>query len=102
MKDFEKTEEHSRVIDLTSFLFLMAMPADSSASNNSPLTPVTTADGGSGTSSAAVKSPNSRRRLKSPWAQVVRGGGDAEPTTVTAPHSPSSSTRRSFSSILLG
>ncbi|KAK4338571.1 hypothetical protein RND71_043058 [Anisodus tanguticus] len=56
----------------------MVMPADSLAP---PLTPVT----------AAVNSPNSRGSLTSPWAQVVRGGGDAEATTVTAPRSPSSS-----------
>lgn len=65
----------------------MAMPADSSVSNNSPLSPVTTADG----SSAAVNSPQSRLSLTSPWAQVVRGGSDAEVTTVTAPRSPSAS-----------
>ncbi|KAM3304502.1 la-related protein 1C [Capsicum chacoense] len=65
----------------------MATPPDSSGS------PAAKADGGSAVTAAggggggSVSSPQSRRSLQAPWAQVVRGG---EPTeSVSSPRSPS-------------
>ncbi|XP_009757102.1 la-related protein 1C-like [Nicotiana sylvestris] len=65
----------------------MATAPDSSA-NNTPSSPVAKADGAA--AGATVSSPQSRRSLQAPWAQVVRGGGgEVEAASVSSPRSPS-------------
>ncbi|MCD9560050.1 hypothetical protein HAX54_018480 [Datura stramonium] len=68
----------------------MATAPDSSANNNSPSSPAAKADGVAVVASAGatVSSPQSRRSLQAPWAQVVRGG-EPEAASVSSPRSPS-------------
>ncbi|XP_059278956.1 la-related protein 1B-like [Lycium ferocissimum] len=58
-------------------------PDSSAAAKPDGVAAVTTSAAGSG---AAVSSPQPRRSLQAPWAQVVRGGGEPEPQS--APASP--------------
>lgn len=77
----------------------MATPPDSSANNNTPSSPATKTDGVAVVTStaaataavaggASVSSPQARRSLQAPWAQVVRGG-EPEAASVSSPRSPS-------------
>lgn len=73
----------------------MATPPESSANNNTPISPAAKTDGVAAVSSAvaaaagaSVSSPQSRRSLQAPWAQVVRGG-EPEVVAVSSPRSPS-------------
>lgn len=72
----------------------MATPLDSSANNNTPTSPAAKADGGTAVASGAsaagatISSPQARRSLQAPWAQVVRGG-EPEAASVSSPLSPS-------------
>ncbi|CAN4123019.1 unnamed protein product [Withania somnifera] len=71
----------------------MATPPDSSANNNTPSSPAVKTDGVFAVSSesvagVSVSSPQSRRSLQAPWAQVVRRG-ESEVVSVSSPRSPS-------------
>lgn len=72
----------------------MATPPDSSANNNTPSSTAAKADGfavvtsAAGAAGATVSSPQARRSLQAPWAQVVRGG-EPEAASVSSPRSPS-------------
>lgn len=74
----------------------MATPPDSSANNNTPSSPaantdgvaVVTSTGAAAAVGATVSSPQARRSLQAPWAQVVRGG-EVEAASVSSPRSPS-------------